>query len=254
MTLYLVLLLLSLLGLIIIFLRRLRLTYLDHFFQKHLEKQEQALTEESPPDMDSTEAAVRAVDPGTSTRRFKEAMAFLKAGHLGEAEVALVDVVTWDPTHKEAHHELGLLYLKQGQFPEAEVYFSKLVNIKKDPVYFSNLGAALYRQQRLIEAAEAYENAIALDNRRANRLLSLAQVYHELGEDEAALKYFEMASKKKPKDIDLKWLLADYYEKLKRYPEALEKLLAIESMDPYNDVIKERIKSVRSHLDGPQNI
>ncbi|MEK7145728.1 MAG: tetratricopeptide repeat protein, partial [Patescibacteria group bacterium] len=130
-------------------------------------------------------------------------------------------------------------------FPKAELYFSKLVNLKKDPVYFSNLGAALYRQARLIEAAEAYENALSMDDKRAERLQSLGQVYNELGDHEKALKYFELAAKRKPKDMGLKGILADYYVRLERFAEAAVLYGKILEQDPYNKEIKAALSELK---------
>lgn len=92
-----------------------------------------------------------------------------------------------------------------------------------------------------MEAAEAYENAISLDDRRAERLQSLAQVYFELGEDEKALHHFERAARRKPKDLALKWLLADYYDRLGLKEEAHNKLLEIQELDPYNEEVIRRL-------------
>ena len=165
-----------------------------------------------------------------------------------EAEQCFLTVISADDSHLDAHHKLGLICLKREDFPAAEIYFSKLVNLKKDPVYFSNLGAALYKQARLLEAAEAYENAIALDDKRANRLQSLAQVYHELGDAEKALKYFEAAAKRKPKDNDLKFILAEYYRQMERFEEAILALDKILESDPYNKEVKALIKEVKGEM------
>jgi len=155
-----------------------------------------------------------------------------------EAEALLMEILTVDEGHLDSHLKLGLMYMKLEDFPKAELYFSKLVNLKKDPVYFSNLGAALYRQSRLIEAAEAYENALSMDDKRAERLQSLGQVYNELGEHEKALKYFELAAKRKPKDMGLKNILADYYVRLERFDEAVALYEKILEQDPYNEEVK----------------
>lgn len=183
--------------------------------------------------------------PAKNVRKtFLKADTHFSRNEFDEAEPLFLAVIAADDSHLDAHHKLGMLYLKKGDFPNAELYFSKLVNMKKDPVYFSNLGAALYQQQRLVEAAEAYENAIALDNRRAARLESLAQVYYELGDDEKALKYFELAARKKPKDLGLKMLIAEYYERLERYEEAAEMLEKILQKDPYNKEAKAMLKKL----------
>lgn len=234
---------LSGIALILIFLRRLRLTTQDLKFQKHL-AEEEALNEE--PMTEAPQEDVVTPQPEGSARQ-----TFLKADtHYGrkewdDAEVLLLAVVEMDPSHVEAHHKLGMLYMNLGDFPNAELFFNKLINMKKDPIYFSNLGAALYQQQRLVEAAEAYENAIALDDKRANRLQSLAQVYHELDNHDKALHYFERASNRKPKDKDLKLILADYYEKLERLEEAAEQLKKVLEMDPYNEEVTKRLKELK---------
>lgn len=245
------------LVLVLIFLRRMRLTYKDLVFQKNLAQQEEQeetekeieseLAEGELADLDETPAAGKKKK--ISVRKtFMDADTHFSRGRLDEAEPLFLAVIDADDTHLDAHHKLGLLHMKREDFPNAELYFSKLVNLKKDPVYFSNLGAALYRQQRLIEAAEAYENAIAMDDKRAARLQSLAQVYYELGEDEKALKYFEMAAKRKHKDVPLKLILADYYERLERWEDAYSVLKDVLELEPYNKDAKAMLKEVKQRM------
>jgi tetratricopeptide (TPR) repeat protein len=236
-----ILLIFSGLGLVMMFLRRLRLTHQDVILQETMAAAaaEEEAAEEIP------EATPAPEPEGGVKKAFSRADVLFSRGELGEAEPLLLSVVEADPSHLDGHHKLGLLYMRQGDFGRAELYFSKLVNLKKDPIYFSNLGAALYQQARLVEAAEAYENAIALDDRRAERLQSLAQVYFELGEDEKALHYFERAARRKPKDMELKAVLADYYEKLGRNEEAASKLEEILEDDPYNDELKKRLRALQ---------
>lgn len=237
-----ILLILSGAALVALFVRRLRATRQDLKFQEHLIAEEEAAAEEEA--MPEVETEPQPEFEGSVKKNFAKADVLFSRGELDDAEPLLIEVVTMDPTHLDAHHKLGLLYMKRADFPSAELYFSKLVNLKKDPVYFSNLGAALYQQQRLVEAAEAYENAIALDDRRGERLQSLAQVYFELGEDEKALHYFERAAKRKPKDTELKLILADYYEKLGQPEAAAEKLKEVLEADPYNEEVKSRLKGL----------
>ena len=217
------------------FARRLRLTRQDVLLQKNMLAEEAAENAEDVPLFEVPEQEAPVELEGGVKKTFSRADVLFSRGELDEAEPLLLAVLGAEPEHLDAHHKLGLLYMKRSDFPQAELYFSKLVNLKKDPVYFSNLGAALYQQARLVEAAEAYENAITLDDRRAERLQSLAQVYFELGEDEKALHYFERAARRKPKDMELKLILADYYEKLGRTAEAAAKLEEVLTDDPYNE-------------------
>ncbi len=244
----------SLLALCFLFARRLRMTRKDLLFQDHLAKEEEDFEdtpemEEEPESPQETEEELgKAELLGTVRKTFLKADTLLSRNEFGEAEPLLLAIIDAEPDHLDAHHKLGLMYMKMGRFADAELYFSKLVNLKQDPVYFSNLGAALYQQQRLVEAAEAYENAIALDDKRGERLQSLAQVYYELGEDEKALHYFERAAKRKPKDLELKMILADYYERQERPEEAMKMLKDVLEADPYNEEVKGRLTNLKKAL------
>lgn len=244
-----ILLIVSVLGLSYIFLHRLVLTRRDMAFQKHLNEEED--TEKSitlEPVEEEIDEKKKSASSGTLRKKYLKADMHFSRGEHEEAEQLLKEVLEANESHLDANLKLGLLYMKDEDFPQAELYFSRLVNLKKDPIFFSNLGAALYKQQRLLEAAEAYENAIAMDDKRAARLQSLAQVYHELNDSEKALKYFELAARRKPKDNELKFILADYYRNLERYEDAIEVLNRILDTDPYNKEVKALIKELESNL------
>ncbi len=230
----------SIVGLALLTFRKMRILKRDMVFQKDLEE-EQKFQEE---DIEIREEADKEGDEvrGSARQHFTKGDMHFGRGEYDEAEGHFLNAVAADETHLDSHHRLGLLYMKRADFGNAELSFSKLINLKKDPVYYSNLGAALYRQGRLIEAAEAYENAIALDDKRSERLQSLAQVYHELGDGEKALKYFELASRRKPKNNDLKMILADYYEQLGRLEEVIEILNRVLESDPYNKEVRARLR------------
>lgn len=244
-----ILLSISGLGIILIFLKRLKATKLDMIFQNDIEMLPQEAVEKMPIDEESKEDLVENF--ASARKSFQKGEMHFSKNELEDAENCLIMAIESDQTYLDAHHKLGLLYMKKGDFQQAELSFSKLVNLKKDPIYFSNLGATLYSQQRLLEAAEAYENAIALDDRRAERLESLAQVYHELNDFEKALKYFEIAARRKPKNIELKEILIDYYEREGKITEAVENLKKIIELDPYNKDAKKRLKGFEKHQAAP---
>lgn len=151
-----------------------------------------------------------------------------------EAENYFINITSIDETNLDANLHLGLIYLEGENFSKAEFFFHKLINLKKDPLYYSNLALCLYKQGRLLEAAEAYENALALDNKRAARFASLAQVYRELNNDEKALFNFEQASKKAPRNLDYLWALTEYYQKLGRDEDVTRIARKVLELDPYN--------------------
>lgn len=230
--------------LLLLFLRRLSKTRKDIALQKELAEQEAAQMELEAP-LETPEE----VPAENNLRRLQnEGAHYMRSRRYDDAERVYLMVLELKPGHEDAHLNLGGIYMKLERYPEAEFHFSELLNQRHDPVYFSNLGAALYQQQRLREAAAAYENAIALDDRRAARLRSLGQVYHELGEHDRALHYFERAAKRTPKDHDLKALLVDYYERMERYPEAISALKGLLEEDPKNKDIKARMNDLKTRI------
>ena len=242
-----ILLFASLAGLSYIFVHRLFLTKRDIAFQEHLKQEEEEASEMESEEVlpsEPEDEEEKKVSNASVKRLFSKGEVHAGRREFDEAAQCFLAVIESDEGHLDAHLQLGLICMKREDFPQAELYFSKLVNLKKDPVYFSNLGAALYQQQRLLEAAEAYENAIAMDDKRANRLQSLAQVYHELGEHDKALKYFEAAAKRKPKDQNLKMILAEYYTRLERFDEAISVYNEILEADPYNEEVKGLVKEL----------
>jgi len=231
----------------VIFVRRLFLILTENKMQTKLKREldlDMRRQKASQPDVIAQMAAAapaeskKACKSGNVRSLFKKGEMKFAKNDLEEAERCFVQIVSLEDTHLEANLYLGLIYLKQKNFPKAEFFFHKLVNLKKDPVYYSNLGLALYQQGRLLEAAEAYESAVVLDDKRAARFASLAQVYRELSNDEKALINFERASQKSPRNLDYLWATLEYYQKLSRADDVAATADRILDLDPYNEDAK----------------
>jgi len=247
----------SLISLLLIFWRRWRLTIKSLDFEDKLKKddelarqaaeQEEIIPQEEPSelelkrlgeqrDRDEKMKQMRAIK-----RAFKQAELHFAKNNYGLAEKHLMEVLSMDNDHLDANLKLGLIYLQQENLPRAEFFFQKLIDLKENPVYFSNLALVLYQQKRLDESAKLYEKAIAMDNKRAARFVSLAYVYHELGELEKALINFEEAYRLDPRNLDYLWTLVNYYEKFARAEDMLRSLRKILEIDPYNDKAKAKL-------------
>ena len=123
-----------------------------------------------------------------------------------------------------------------------EFFFQKLIDLKENPVYFSNLALTLYQQGRLEEAAKLYEKAIEAEGNKPARFVSVAHVYHELGEMEKALSAFEVACRLDPRNLDYWWTILEYYEKFSKKEDMMRVLKKILELDPYNDVAKGKLR------------
>lgn len=134
---------------------------------------------------------------------YSKAMIFYERGELDEAEKKLIQVTSLDNNFTDAIHRLGLIYLKQAQFSKAEALFKQLISqIEHDAVYHSNLGRALYEQEKFEEALESYLKSIEIDSSRPGRFVSTAEVYRQLGNKEKARKMYEAALNLDPSNID----------------------------------------------------
>lgn len=237
----------SLMGLGLVFLRRYQMVRRDLSVQAAPEDvdrhESDAFSEESAPAPEFNPLKRTEIN-----MLMQQAIEHIKRKQWQEAQACLNMILLSEPNHSDAHHELGMVHMSLGQFGDAELYFSRLTNLRPDATTFSNLGAALYEQQRLVEAAEAYENALALDDTRSNRFASLAQVYFELGNDDKALELFEIAVKKNSRNVSLLMHLADYYERLGRLQEAKFKLQRVMELAPLNEEAPMKLARIETLL------
>ena len=124
--------------------------------------------------------------PPTAAQRFEAAQAAELGGRLAEAEQLYRGVLTLDPTHAEAHAALGFLALRGGRADLSQSFLAKARALEP------NLGdrlagkaEALVRERRWSEAAQAWQQAVALQPRNAAALIGLAEALSALGRAEA---------------------------------------------------------------------
>lgn len=174
---------------------------------------------------------------------YSKAMIFYERGELDEAEKKLIQVTSLDHNFTDAIHRLGLIYLKQAQFSKAEALFRQLINqIEHDAVYHSNLGRALYEQEKFEEALGSYLKSIEIDNSRPGRFVSTAEVYRQLGKKEKAQEMYEAALKLDPTNIDYLLTYAHFLLEEKNFTKALFYLDKVLKIQPDNAVALEMKK------------
>ena len=75
----------------------------------------------------------------------------LKAGKEEDAIKCFVQALALNELHDETQHRLAVLYLKKQMYGAAAALFKRLLESKEDPVYYSHLGLALYKQSSFEE-------------------------------------------------------------------------------------------------------
>ena len=169
----------------------------------------------------------------------KKADSSLKAGKEDEAIKLFVQALAIDELHAETQHKLAMLYMKKQMFRAAAALFKSLGEATEEAVHYSHLGLALYQQNLYEDALGAYQRAVDLDPSRAQRFVSLAQVYRALGQLQNAIIALNKALEMEEENLDYLFLLVDVQAELGNFDEAIELVNRLIEIDPKNAEAKE---------------
>jgi tetratricopeptide (TPR) repeat protein len=107
-----------------------------------------------------------------------------------EARAAYEKAIALDPTHVDAHVNLGRLLHEDGATAAAETHYRAALAVDPDhPVAAFNLGVALDDLGRLADAAAAYRRAIELDPDNPDAHYNLAGVLERNGDKAGAVRH-----------------------------------------------------------------
>jgi tetratricopeptide (TPR) repeat protein len=131
------------------------------------------------------------------------------------AAAAYKSVTELDPSRAEGFYKLGGILLKQARYKEGAEAMEKAValNIPDKDIHF-DLGTAYEALQDFAKAAGAFEKFISLGPAAAgDAYLRLGICQTKLGQFDAAVAALLEAEKAAPKDLKVKFSLAEAYEK-----------------------------------------
>jgi tetratricopeptide (TPR) repeat protein len=114
----------------------------------------------------------------------------LEQSDAAESRAAYEKAIALDPSHVDAHVNLGRLFHDEGALEAAEKHYRAALKIDRDhPVAAFNLGVALDDLGRLSDAAEAYRHAIELDPDNADAHYNLAGILERSGDKAGAVRH-----------------------------------------------------------------
>jgi len=120
---------------------------------------------------------------------FAKAVVLEAKDPLAAAE-AYAQAIASDPTHLEAHINLGRLLHEANRLADAEqAYRNAIKSCGNDALLLYNFGVLLDDMDRKPEAVEAYEAALAADPGLADCHYNLALLYEELNKQQQAIRH-----------------------------------------------------------------
>lgn len=124
------------------------------------------------------------VNRHSSKLYFQKGYALYKLGKTSEAILSIKKSLTLDPTSAYMHNFIGLLYLRENDYKQAESSFLKsTVYNPRSVVYLINLGASYERQGNYADALQVYEKSYKINPNHRGLAQSLARVRKILGDD-----------------------------------------------------------------------
>lgn len=141
-----------------------------------------------------------ALDPTNLGAETGLAAALERAGRLAEAEQALIRSVELRPGYWLGHNALGVFYFRHAKPREAEAQFRKMVEISPENARgYNNLGGALLQQGRPAEALAMFERSAALSP-QASTWSNVATLRFRAGRFAEAAEGYEQAVALDPND------------------------------------------------------
>jgi protein O-GlcNAc transferase len=186
--------------------------------------------------LDNLEQAL-TLDSSLGKCHYARGLVFAKLGYLGEATAAYHQAIALEPRNLDAYTQLGNICIEQGDLAQAEIVYRQRIALSPDWPSYLSLGHLFVAQQRIEEAIATYEIALQLQPRHPEILYSLgiafAAKHHPdshlyLGfaayrrqDYHSAISHYQQFQQTETGDIDFYLALADCYQILNRWEEAM---------------------------------
>lgn len=166
-----------------------------------------------------------------------------------EVERLLIQALTILPQDLDVRAQLAKLYLTTERENKAEAMYRELLQQREDVSFFANLGLSYYRQEKYLEACQAYQEALNRDPKNAERSAALGRACIAAGRFDEAAPLLEKASQFLSRDTSILHMLAECYLQLSDREMAEDAYRRINKLEPYNEDVKAKIRSINAPVE-----
>lgn len=163
-------------------------------------------------------------------------------GHIPEARALIIEWLSLHKNHRELNIMLGELYERDHGFEKAEFIYKDLAHTYPDDAeILMHLAGTLAMQRKYRISYELYKKILSLQGESEEILYTIAHLASELGETEETYEYARFYIKQYPKNPEILWLLSQSQVTLGKRKDAIETLIKLKNLTPYNQEIVDLI-------------
>lgn len=171
-----------------------------------------------------------------------EVKTLIARGQSQDARALIIEWLSLDKNHRELNLILGSIYESERQAQKAEYIYKDLaLAYPEDGEILERLANILIIEKRYDLALEIYKKIISLSGETEWSLYIMTHLAHELGHHEELYAYARRYQKNWPNNPDILTLLAQAEIALGERQSAIQTLIKLKNLTPYNNEIMETI-------------
>jgi tetratricopeptide (TPR) repeat protein len=152
---------------------------------------------------------------------FTYGVAMFQHGYLEQAAESFLQVIAAKPDDPEAYYNLGTLYLRKNDIPQARRYLEQTLKLRLNyPEAWNNLGMMAAQQGNLDEAIRSFQQSLQQRPNYAIALLNLGNVYRRQKDFEKAQELLNRALALQPDDPETNYSLGMFYAQQSQMQQA----------------------------------
>jgi Flp pilus assembly protein TadD/peroxiredoxin len=170
---------------------------------------------------------------------FTYGVALFQHGYLEQAAASFEQVIAAKPQEPEAYYNLGTLYLRKNDLPNARRYLEQTVKLHSNhPEAWNNLGMVAAQEGHGDEAIKYFEQSLQFRPDYATALVNVGNLYRRQGDSAKAEKSLSRAVEIEPKNPEANYSLGMLYarqDQLERAAKYLQQ--AVDLRPDYPDAL-----------------